>query len=451
MQHRETLNGLLKRNAPSTTWLHGLIAEHFFGDPLLVDLPDPGGSVAAYADALVEALERRGLLNEKFLSYLQQELPHEQDSINDIRRCLSLAMRVEEIVSFDCLMDNWVYQDVAELFVDGPREEPVGFVSVGEDELVWRPVSGAAVALECLLTVLSGIVLRDRFLVEEKHIDAWVHEASPVLGLHAGGMLCPYAEPAELGKVRSPLYRQLFHTPSLQALHARNVAATRTTGRAANGYETSVTWGSVGYLARSAVLGITYSGHPARRNFLAQTPFVESLRDAAAWTIGELDAARIKYLAEMQGDMSVVLGFVVPPLLVQIIEDSRTADDLIPVALQFREKYRDLRRWLGWFQKALTERDQERILECSEAVQAIKTVLCGPRAHGSLRHDVASRAIHSLPGLHRPAAVILERLGRTPPGEAAIDRLLELFEIAGTILETPVLTHLRMSVMKAAV
>jgi len=25
--------------------------------------------------------------------------------------------------------------------------------------------------LECLLTVLSGIVLRDRFLVEEKHIE----------------------------------------------------------------------------------------------------------------------------------------------------------------------------------------------------------------------------------------------------------------------------------------
>ena len=81
-------------------------------------------------------------------------------------------------------------------------------------------------------------------------------------------------------------------------------------------------------------------------------------------------------------------------------------------------------------------------------ILSVKSSLEGAQAYGSLRHDIASRTIHTLPGLHRPAAVILERLARTRSGEAAIDRLLELFEISGTLLETPVLTHLRDTVMQ---
>lgn len=442
------LMDLFRRSAPNSYWLHGLVASHFFGDALLVELPDAGGSVAGYAEAVAQALGRRALLDDKFLAALERELPHEQEAINEIRRALSLPMRVEEIVSFDSLMDNWIYQDVAQLYADGPRNDVVAFVSVGEEELEWRRESGPGVALESLLTVLSGIVLRDRFFVEERHIESWINEDSPVLGLHAGGMLCPFPEPPELWKIRSPLYRDLFHTPALKRLHQKNSMAMRESGAPENEYETAVTWGAVGYLARSAVLGVTYSGHPTRRHFLAQTPFVDARQDAAMLTIDAIEGARRRYLAEIEDTAVVTLGLVVPPLLVNIIEESRTPEDLVLVALQFRERYRDLRRWLAHFQKALYSRDHERIVECHAAIQAIKTVLEGPRAHGSLRHDVVSRTIHTLSGLHRPAAVILERLARTRAGEDAIDRLLELFRISGTMLETPVLMHLRTTVMK---
>jgi hypothetical protein len=55
--------------------------------------------------------------------------------------------------------------------------------------------------------------------------------------------------------------------------------------------------------------------------------------------------------------------------------------------------------------------------------------------------------VYALSGLHRPAALILHGLARTRSGEAAIDRLLGLFEISGTALELPALTHLRINFM----
>ncbi len=274
---------------------------------MIAELPDPGGSVAGYADAVALALKRRNLLDDKFLSVLERELPHEQEAINEIRRALSLPMHVEEIAYFDSLMDNWIYQDVAQLYADGPRNDVVAFVSVGEEDLAWRRESGPGVALESLLTVLSGIVLRDRFFVEERHIDSWSTEDSPVLGLQAGGMLCPFPEPPELWKIRSPLYRDLFHTPALKRLHQKNSLAMRESGAPANEYETAVTWGAIGYLARSAVLGVTYSGHPARRDFLAQTPFVDARRDAAVLTIDAIEGARKRYLAEIEDTAVVTL------------------------------------------------------------------------------------------------------------------------------------------------
>lgn len=448
MSSKKLLYEILKRNAPSAHWIRGIVASHFGDGRLLAELPDPSGSIASYADAVADALTRPALVDEAFLAHLALNLPNEQRDINDIRRMLSIPMHIEEAVSFDGLMDNWVYQDVAEMYADGPGDQPVGFVSVGEDELAWHTECWSGVALESLLAVLSGIVLRDRFFVEERYINAWSGDDSPVLGLHAGGILCPFPEPADLWKVRSPLYKRLLHTPALQRLHKRNLTVLRETGAPDHEYETTVVWGAIGYLARSAVLGVTYVGHPARRRFLAQTPLSEGHQDAAVLTIGRIDAARARYLAAMAKTTAITLGLVVPPLLVNIIEEARTREDLVIVALQYRERYSDLRRWLAHFQRALYDGDAERIMEYHATIQSVRASLECAQAYGSLRHDIASRTILTLPGLHRPAAVILERLARTPSGEAAIDRLLELFEISGTLLETPVLMHLRETVMK---
>lgn len=70
---------------------------------------------------------------------------------------------------------------------------------------------------------MTGVVLRDRFFVEERYIGGWRCEDSPVLSLHADGMLVPFPEPEQVRPLRSALYKTLFHTLSLQRAHKKNI------------------------------------------------------------------------------------------------------------------------------------------------------------------------------------------------------------------------------------
>lgn len=436
---------LLCRVAPNAHWIRGFLASHFGEHALLAELPSPDVSVAQYAREAASRLFRHNMVDEPLLDAIVQTQPSEAACVNDIRRALAMPMRIENFVSFDLLTDNWLYQDIAELFAEGPRDDDRSIPNVGE-ELTWTSASWTGIALESLLSVLCGIVLRDRFMVEEKFIDAWIDEASPVHGLYAGGILCPITEPDNLGMVRSQFYREFFQAPSLARWHRESITTVRA-GSEVNPYVSAVLWGSIGYLARSSLLGVTYVGHPVRRRFLAQTPIVQPDKDAAERAMGTVDAVRLSYLAAMEDATTRMLRFVVPPLLVDIIENSVTREDLVLVALQYREEYRKLRQWLGLFQRALDADDRVYVMECEEMLKTVKISRTGPRSYGALHYDVASRTIHTLSGLHRPAAVILERLACTPHGERAIDHLLELFDVAGTTLEMPVLTHIRTDVM----
>ncbi len=437
---------LLGRNAPAAHWIHGLLLRVLGDQSLGPELPTPAGSAVDYSAVVVPALFRRGLVDPPLLDALERALPHESSAVNDIRRTLNIPMHVEMPVGFDMLTDNWIYQDIAELFSQGPREGVRGLVTVGHDELKWSTADWCGIALESLLTVLGAIVLRDRMLVEQNYVEAWISESSPVLGLHAGGILCPIPDPDGLPQVRSRYYREIFHVPALQRWHKDQVAAMRTSPEAASGYGSAVLWGSVGYLARGALLNVTYVGHPVRRRFLAQSGLVRSDGDAAARTFTTIDAVRGRYLAVLEDTATRLLRLVVPPLLVEIIENASTPEDLVLAALQLREEYRPLRQWLAQFQRALDTGNREYVLECESMLAGVKKTC---ETFGSQRHEVASRTIHTEAGLHRPAAIILERLARTRAGDAAIDRLLDMFDISGTVLETPVLTHLRTEVMES--
>lgn len=444
---RKLLLEIFVANASSVHWIRGFVADGSDGVRLCTELPDTVVSLAYYAEQVASLLHREGRIDQELLDRLEQRFPHEQSRINGLRGLLGLGLAIERPPSFDLLMDNWAFQDVAELFAEGPIDRGVGAIQVGEEELSWRAECWTGVALESLLSILSGIVLRDRFLVDETYVDAWNADDSPVLGLHAGGILVPFPEPEGLSRVRSVLYKDLFRALSLQRAHQENIAILRSTGRPSGSYDSEVMWGAVGYLARSAVLGATYVGHPARKRFLAQTPLGSQRPDAADFVISALEGARAQNIAALKHLTTLTLGLVVPPLLIDIIRDARSPEELVLVALQHRERYVDLRRWLAHFQRALDEHDHERIQEHSDALRTLLSCLDETRCRGSLRHDIASRTILNLPGLHRPAAVLLERLAVPRSGEEAVDKLLDLFDVAGTVLETPVLTHLRTTVM----
>jgi hypothetical protein len=147
---------------------------------------------------------------------------------------------------------------------------------------------------------------------------------------------------------------------------------------------------------------------------------------------------------------SSILGLVVPPLIVDIVEEARTPDELFRVALQHRAQYRDLRRWLAHFQRALNDRDAMRIKEYHDTIDTFVQYATKAKGRGLLRHDIASRTIQGLPGFHRAVALLFERIVASARGERVVDRLLDLFEISGTSLETVALLHLQTTVLAPA-
>jgi hypothetical protein len=60
-----------------------------------------------------------------------------------------------------------------------------------------------------------------------------------------------------------------------------------------------------------------------------------------------------------------------PPLPVRIIQESNSVDDLFKIALQLRNEYKDLRDWLGCYQKAMSDGSYKDISKFQKILQSV--------------------------------------------------------------------------------
>jgi hypothetical protein len=441
------LRALLVDIFPSADALRGFVRRAPGLAGLHAEQRAPTCSIGEFVDDLIALAERHGLLG-PLLEALSRDFPAEAPRLNPLRArlCLSPLPTIEP--TNDLLMDNWAYQDITELFIDGPSDIPIEEIRVGE-ELSAIALPWPAVALESLLATLSGVALHDRFMVEEKQIGAWNEDGSPLIDLAHRSIIQPIPEPEDLPLTRSGLYQRLFVAPPLARAHQLLRAARNDPARS-RGHEhlSSVLWGSVGYVARSAHLGVPYCAHPVRRRFLRQTPFT-TVPDALTLTVGAIDRARAERFLAIKQATSLSLDLTLPPILVAIINDARTRDDLVPVALQLRNEFRDLRRWIALFNQALRDpaANVDRILEYQHTLQKVAEAASLPGVH---RYHVVSQTIDNMPGPHRQAGLIMERLIQAKPGVELIDKLIGLFEIRRTSLATRVKEHLRTALLAPA-
>jgi len=127
-------------------------------------------------------------------------------------------------------------------------------------------------------------------------------------------------------------------------------------------------------------------------------------------TLGEIDRGHAERLRAIERETSVALSLVVPPLLVDIIGDATDREGLLKVALQRREAYRDLRRWLAYFQQAIRDGDVERMMEYQATIKRCVDLATSTEYAGVHRYSVVSRIIDEMPGQHRRAALIMDKL-----------------------------------------
>jgi len=275
------------------------------------------------------------------------------------------------------LIDNWMLQDVNQALQRGLSEENAGeiVISIQKGTHDFNMMPHAVYQVDALLALLINIVLRDELIVDSRFTYVWENGHESLRNLRNAGMLNPFdfLNTEELiDEPRKIIVKRLCVTPSILAIQRQNERLWEEKRQSKDEHMSQLVWGSAGYLARSHVYETPYLGCPFRQALIRQTDFVYKERDAVRNVETMINAKRAKLFQSITTEISSTYAtFSLPPIAVEIINNSKEPDQLITVALQLREKYKALRAWIGEYQQAL---DSENPQEIRKHVRLLESV-----------------------------------------------------------------------------
>jgi len=149
-----------------------------------------------------------------------------------------------------------------------------------------------------------------------------------------------------------------------------------------------------------------------------------------------------------------VAHIAVPPLAVKAIEDSENIEQLIPAALNLRDRYLGLRSWLAEYQKALDEEDEGQQLKYERLLREISRSLqvqYGAKDSGGsglslstffFKLDLSRSLVDKLRNSFGVRSALCD-LVMTARGNKAIERLIAMFGEGKSLLGRDVLGALQ--------
>ncbi|MEJ0098500.1 MAG: hypothetical protein WDO12_01630 [Pseudomonadota bacterium] len=296
----------------------------------------------------------------------------------------------------DLITDNWTLQDVNELLVSGLSPTPVGQIALSQDKQshTFANVPAAVIQLDCLLTLITNLVIYDELIVDQAFINTWDQEHPQLSRLTSTSLVKPvvFDPNAEtLAAVREEIVDRMAVTPSLKAVADENRKSWELTGQATDPHMSAVLWGGAGMLARSHLLSAPYFGHPFRRALITESGFLAARRDAWARTEEIVSAARTKMFRFRHSEIDGALAsFNLPPIAVQVIEAASSADDLLLSAITLRDKYATLREWLSTYRDALESEDEKKLSSNHKLLTSIaKSIEKSYRANEDSSTDIS--------------------------------------------------------------
>ena len=348
------------------------------------------------------------------------------------------------------MIDNWTLQDVRDLLSEGLDDKTGVEITISSDRQTHQlqPVNMGVHQIDALLTLLTNIVCCERLLVDKELTYAWANSSANFLRLTDSVVeptdYSPLGE--QLQKLRDLLVNELCVTPTLAA----DIKLLQSTGLYSESTPTSfltmVVSRGAGMLARSHLSGYAYFGHPVRRKLIKETRIFSPNQSAVEQLTSFLNTGRSKMFRYRGNQLSGTLAqFSLPPISVQIIEEASCIDDLIPIALQMRDKHQNLREWLGEYQIAIDEEDERKQLKFEKKLASVARALetsYGATKSGStgvslsagwfrfdLPSSLADRAMNSF-GIR----AILTNLLLTSRGHHALSKLLKFLDAEHTAL-----------------
>lgn len=360
------------------------------------------------------------------------------------------------------IIDNWLLQDIGSCLSHGLDLGSSSEIAIDrqDNSHAILDVPSAGVQLEALLDFLVHIVFRDSLVVDSGFVESWAgHQTafSPLLNSGLVRALPFKAHEDRLRETKRFVLDRLCVTPSLREEQRRNEESWAAGKGPANGYMSAVIWGAAGMLGRSHVYEAPYSGHPLRKRVIEQTILASPPRDAVSETMEWMAEERLRLFETKAKDGSQRTAMLVlPPVAIEIIEESRDTDQLIQIAYQLREKYAKVREWMKSIQIAMDTEDSKGMAKYKKTLSAVSKDL--DRAMGNT--DVGKISLKI--GIGQPSVSIVlgtlddvvKKFGMramlnsqifSPQGEKSIKKLLCMFDEDISCLGLSVQEYLRVS------
>jgi hypothetical protein len=363
-------------------------------------------------------------------------------------------------MALDLITDNWILQSVGSMLSKGLSPNRLKTLQIdGKRSHSFIEVPYAAVQIESLFTLLTNIVLRDRMLVDNRYMHIWEddsHHFLPLLNQGHLGWQDFMPRSKEMTAPRHMMIQRLCPTPDLKKLYEQNQDTLERTGEYENDLLSSLIWGTAAMLSRSHVYEAPYSPHPLRQLVIEQTIGAGHVRDITSEVMEDLQDKRLRYYAAGRGTTKMQrASIVLPPISVDVIENSTSREDLLQRAIGFRTWHADKRTWLGMIEANMAEGHQatkelKQALEATESV-VLQTMGKGPKTSMSLNVDLSLTGIGfklnvpTMGGLPKPfrTHTMLTNMVFTKQGEDTLDKLLGMFEEKHTIIGESVREHFR--------
>lgn len=267
-------------------------------------------------------------------------------------------------MSASVVIDNLILQQVGETLTvgltDDNRVELASSEALGYEV---RAVPSPGVQVEELLQLLNAIVLSDQLVIDAASTSSWADVGHFFAPLSSAKILAakPLADVrSEWLLIRECVEEALCFSPQLST----DFSAFRDSWKQGKGENhpvfSTLMWGTAGMIARSQYLKTPYLSHPTRARLIDLSRLAPHRSNAQEIVQRFVSTERVKLFDRVTaGQKTRATTLSLPPLGLEVIAESSDRSQLIPTAIQLRERYRHLREWIGEYQRALEASPQE--------------------------------------------------------------------------------------------
>ncbi|TGL64887.1 hypothetical protein [Leptospira sarikeiensis] len=336
--------------------------------------------------------------------------------------------------------DNWTFESIFDLYSNGLDFSNVKELKINKEtnSYDWSEICAACIQIESLFSLINEFILREKIFYDLKFSEGW--NSFENLDSLDGDLLVSVDIPTynpEVADFRNEALKLLCATDLMKKHQEENLDGFRKNKEAPHSYFSQVVWGTAGNLGRSSLLGAHYVAHPIRASLLEQISFFKPQNDINSEIQEWIDEERLKVFSSLTpvGRMNH-FELILPPLVGEVLESSNKLSEIIPAAMECREKYKKIREWIGEYQIATESENPTQISKFKKTLYTVSQDLEKMRKPGELGDTKVGMSFISLnlpspklPDIRKYWGIrsALNKLLLNTKGEKALLKLLKWF------------------------